>query len=53
MIKRADIRKFGFRSVLSKIETIMLNNIHENGLAITPANEDEIIDELDNEIPRI
>ena len=53
MIKKADIGKFGFRSVLSKIETIMLQNIHENGLAIPPADENEIIDELDNEIPRI
>lgn len=53
MIKRADIGKFGFRSVLSKIETIMLQNIHENGLAIPPADENEIVDEPDNEIPRI
>ncbi len=53
MIKDANIGKFGFRSVLSKIETIMLQNIHENGLDIPPADENEIIDELDNEIPRI
>ena len=53
MIKRADIGKFGFRSVLSKIETIMLQNIHECGLFPLPTDENEIVDELDNEIPRI
>ena len=53
MIKNADIGKFGFRSVLSKIETIMLQNIHECGLVPPPTDENEIVDELDNEIPRI
>ena len=53
MIKKADIGKFGFRSVLSKIETIMLQNIHECGLVPPPTDENEIVDELDNEIPRI
>ena len=53
MIKKADIGKFGFRSVLSKIETIMLQNIHECGLVPPPTDENEIVDEPDNEIPRI
>lgn len=53
MIKKADIGKFGFRSVLSKIETIMLQNIHECGIVPPPTDENEIVEELDNEIPRI
>ena len=53
MIKNSDFGKFGFRSVLSKIENIMLQNIHENGLVPPPTDENEIVDELDNEIPRI
>lgn len=53
MIKDANIGKFGFRSVLSKIETIMLQNIHECGLVPPPTDENEIVEELDNEIPWI
>ncbi len=53
IIEESDFETFGVRSVLSKIETIMLNSIHENGLAIPPAVENEIIDEVDNEISRI
>lgn len=53
MIEESDFETFGVRNVLSKIETIMLNSIHEKGLAIPPVVENEIIDELDNEIPRI
>ena len=53
MIEESDFETFGVRNVLSKIETIMLDSIHENGLAIPPVVENEIIDEVDTEIPRI
>ena len=36
MIEKAETDKFGVRNVLSKIETIMLNSIHENGLISEP-----------------
>lgn len=34
MIKNSDIEKFGVRTVLSKMETVMLQGIRENGLTI-------------------
>lgn len=53
IIEESDFETFGFRGVLSKIETIMLNSIHENGLVQTPENASEKSEASDNEIPLI
>ena len=53
IIEKSDFETFGVRGVLSKIETIMLDSIHENGLVQTPENASEKSEASDNEIPLI
>lgn len=50
IIEESDFETFGVRSVLSKIETIMLNSIHEHGITVLLVNnEDEIPTLCDDE----
>lgn len=53
MIQSSDIGKFGVRSVLSKIETIMLSLIHEKGLVIVPDKETDTNKKFEYEVSLI
>ena len=53
MIQSSDIDKFGVRSVLSKIETIMLSLIHEKGLVIVQTKESDNPEQLEDNITLI
>ena len=53
IIEESDFETFGVRGVLSKIETIMLDSIHEHGLVQAPENASEKPETRDNEITLI
>ena len=53
IINESNFETFGVRGVLSKIETIMLDSIHEQGLIFVPSNAPETPEVEDDEITRI